>query len=303
MPPQTHQNNCISIIWDFDGTLTPQDSTTDLISLLTNNQQNMKSFWDLIKKISGVNTPVNSISTSETPAWMYVLSEIANAHKVSLDKNFNKDYMRAFAERVNLYPNVFKCLQKIKNFSENSIYQENNIKIHHFIITAGLQDLVSSVFDNSENKDLITEVFGCKYRAIHGDESVRNIPVYCMDKTTKTRSLFEINKGCFLSSQNTDVDDLVEYKNEWCHFENMIYIGDGDTDIPAFSLVKGRRGMTIGVYDPELSNKKIENKTKKMKAGRRIDLLTEADFSLKGKLCKTIETRCNQIVDRYNSQK
>jgi len=123
-----------------------------------------------------------------------------------------------------------------------------------------------------------------------------------MDKTTKTRSLFEINKGCFLPSTNKDVDDLIEYNKEWCHFENMIYIGDGVTDIPAFSLVKSRRGMTIGIYDPSLTNNQITKKTVKMKAGKRIDLLTPADFSLSGKLYKAIETRCIQIADRYNSQ-
>ena len=72
-----------------------------------------------------------------------------------------------------------------------------------------------------------------------------------MDKTAKTRALFEICKGCFLSDAKYKVDDLVPKGKEWCPFENMIYIGDGDTDIPAFSLVKSRRGMTIGVYNPD----------------------------------------------------
>ena len=66
-----------------------------------------------------------------------------------------------------------------------------------------------------------------------------------MDKTTKTRALFEICKGCFLSTSEYKVDDLVSKEKEWCPFENIIYIGDEDTDIPVFSLVKSRRGMTI----------------------------------------------------------
>ena len=194
-------------------------------------------------------------------------------------------------------------LKKTKSFSRKPMYKKNNIEIHHFIITAGLQDLVSSIFEYNRNKKLITEIFGCKYHTLQqSPKDILNVPIYCMDKTTKTRSLFEISKGCFLPSTNRDVDDLIEYKKEWCHFENMIYIGDGVTDIPAFSLVKSRRGMTIGVYDPKLKHPKIKSKTKKMKAGKRIDLVTKANFSVTGKLYKTIETRCIQIADRYNSQ-
>ena len=111
MPPKTNKKNCISIIWDFDGTLTAQDSTTDLIQILTHNVH-MKEFWKSVKKISRVKpkTAVNSISTSETPAWMYMLSEIANTHSFPLDTKFNKLYMIAFAKNIKLYHDVFLFL-------------------------------------------------------------------------------------------------------------------------------------------------------------------------------------------------
>lgn len=77
----------ISIIWDFDGTLTPKDSTSELIKILTD--KDIKSFWNEIKDISG-SKKVNSISTSDAPVWMYVLSEITYKLKLSLDKRFLK---------------------------------------------------------------------------------------------------------------------------------------------------------------------------------------------------------------------
>ena len=82
------------IVSPLFGTLTAQDSTTDLIQALANNV-NMGQFWKSVKKISRVKpkTAVNSISTSETPAWMYMLSEIANAHSFPLDTQFNKWFM------------------------------------------------------------------------------------------------------------------------------------------------------------------------------------------------------------------
>ena len=75
-----HKN--ISIVWDFDKTLTPMDSTTELLKLFL-SETDLKDFWRKVKKISGVDSkePMNSISTSEAPVWMYLLSEMAQAKK------------------------------------------------------------------------------------------------------------------------------------------------------------------------------------------------------------------------------
>ena len=83
----------------------------------------------------------------------------------------------------------------------------------------------------------------------------------------------------------------------------MIYIGDGDTDIPAFSLVKSRRGMTIGVYNPVESKNNIMDKAKNIKKGKRIDLFTLANFEETGELFRFIKIRCEQIAKRYEAHK
>ena len=251
----------ISIIWDFDKTLTPYDSTTELIRFFIKNKP--EKFWEEVKEISGVNSkaPVDSISTSEAPVWMYLLSAMAvsiEGYKRALDEKQIKKLIASNKIKVEFYPNVLEFLKKIKLLSSKELFKSTNIKIHHFIITAGLQDLVSSVFKLHGSRDLIREIFGCRYKTIQDTNTQKvekNIPVYCMDETAKTRALFEICKGCFSQDAEYKVDDLVPKEKEWCSFENMIYIGDGDTDIPAFSLVKSRKGMTIGVYNPDESEK------------------------------------------------
>lgn len=303
----TKKTKNISIIWDFDKTLTPQDSTTELIRLLLKdkdkNSQNTNNFWKEVKKISGVKqkSDPRSISTCETPAWMYMLAEIANGLGKPLDKN---NMISKFASQIKLYKGVLFFLKTTKDFSNKEIYKNNNIKVNHFIITAGLQDLVSSVFEYHKEAKLIEEIFGCKYRVRSTQDKEKpyvNIPIYCMDKTTKTRSLFEIHKGCFLST--ISVDDLISEEETWCPFENMIYIGDGDTDIPAFALIKKRRGMAIGVYNPEEEKSTVQDKIKNLIKGKRLDLLTKANFSTKETLFKAIENQCYRIVQRYEAQK
>ncbi|MDE0518968.1 MAG: HAD family hydrolase [Bdellovibrionales bacterium] len=297
--------NNISIVWDFDKTLTSHDSTTELIRFFIGNKT--QEFWDGVKKTSGVDasTPVDSISTSEAPVWMYLLSEMATnpdtCNKIALDE---KHLGKLIAEKIRFYPNVLEFLKKIKSLSSEKFFKKNDIEIHHFIITAGLQDLVSSVFKLHGSRDLIREIFGCRYKIIQDTDTQKvekNIPIYCMDKTAKTRALFEICKGCFSKDAKYKVDDLVPKEDEWCSFENMIYIGDGDTDIPAFSLVRSRRGVTIGVYNPDETRNNINSKAENIRKGRRIDLFTPAEFTETGELFRFIKIRCEQIAKRYEA--
>ena len=341
--------NNISIVWDFDKTLTRvdsknEDSTTKLIKVFLPEGSSMKKFWTCVNGISRTKSKksMDSISTSDAPAWMYILSRFSKDTKGNLIGLDKRDIPKLISKKIKdgdiaLYPNVLNFLQKIKDLSKDRLYQENNIEIHHFIITAGLEDLVSVVFEYHDPLGLIKKIFGCKYftyRTNHRQVKVKeNIPVYCMDKTTKVRALFEICKGCFLDGgeyrdwldlknqakrlsqkpENSNklsklddlvpaVDDLVPEEKKWSPFENMIYIGDGDTDIPAFSLVQSRKGMTIGVFDPSLPKKERDKKAENMRKGKRIDLFTPACFEKDGELYRFIEMRCRQIAKRYEAR-
>ena len=292
----------ISIVWDFDKTLTKMDSTEELIKVFLRGSP-IEKFWKEVKKLSGTQSdkPMNSISTSDTPVWMYRLSELSKDPE-GAPIGLNEDNIqKLIVHKIDLYSNVLNFLQKIQDLSKDRLYQENNIEIHHFIITAGLKDLVSAVFKYHNSSELIKEVFGCKYNTAP-DKMKQNIPVYFMDKTTKVRALFEICKGCFLPDAEYAVDDLVPEEKKWCPFENMIYIGDGDTDIPAFSLVQSRKGMTIGVFDPSLPKKERDKKAENMRKGKRIDLFTPACFEKDGELYRFIEMRCRQIAKRYEAR-
>ncbi|MYE07142.1 MAG: hypothetical protein F4X95_00060, partial [Oligoflexia bacterium] len=118
--------NNISIVWDFDKTLTSHDSTTELIRFFIGNKT--QEFWDGVKKTSGVDasTPVDSISTSEAPVWMYLLSEMATnpdtCNKIALDE---KHLGKLIAEKIRFYPNVLEFLKKIKSLSSEKFFKKN----------------------------------------------------------------------------------------------------------------------------------------------------------------------------------
>ena len=293
-------NENIAIIWDFDGTLTPLDSTTKTVEILEKGKGSASGFWEDIKSIRGdIRKPKwEHILASDAPIWMYALSRLAFKKRAPLNSEFFKQFV---VPEIDLYPDVVPFLNKIKNLENDQRFKNQNIKIHHFIVSAGLKELVELVFPNN----LITWTFGCRYTVIafegHSDEP-ESIPVFCMDETVKTRSLFEISKGSF-KDPNKAVNNKIEDKDLWAPFKNTIYIGDGPTDVPALSLVRDKGGLGIAVYNPSHEKKDINKRLKQMRLDKRADLITPAEFSKNSELYKFIETRCIQICQRYEAEK
>ena len=287
----------IAIVWDFDGTLSPEDSTTKVIEFFGQNKDG--EFWQNIKSLGG-GKPLPTwehILASDAPKWMYSLSRLAFKYKAPLNSEFFRDYI---IPQIKLYNNVLEFLENLKNLETQANFSQVNLEIHHFIVSAGLKELIEQFFPLS----LVTSTFGCRYVIVasEGDKNApESVPVFCMDETMKTRSIFEISKGSFKDPKK-QVNDRVEKKNLWAPFENIIYIGDGETDIPALSLVRSKGGLGIAVYNPEWPKDKIEARYKKMRFDKRTDLITPANFSLKSELYNYLLTRCNQIRQRYEAE-
>lgn len=301
-------NRKIVIVWDFDQTLTPKDSTTITAEILRAEPGLGGKFWDEIKRLTGKkyinpktgqeeNSEWQHLLGSDAPAWMYMLSRLAHAKKIPLNKQFFKDVV---VPEVHLYPNVLEFLAEIKNIQNEPSFKRLNLEIHHFIVSAGLSDLIEQVFPGN----LITRVFGCRYTVIapkgHEDEP-ESVPVVCMDETMKTRSLFEISKGSFLDSKKY-VNKRVPNSERWALFSDFIYIGDGPTDIPALSLTRYQGGLGIVVYDPEKEKADLKKRLEDMALDKRADLITPASFSLEGELFNFIKARCIQIRQRYEAE-
>ncbi len=295
----------IAIIWDFDGTLTPSDSTSKTLEALGKESPDL--FWEEINHLrrGKPQTKWEHILASNAPIWMYTLSRIAHQKKVPLNKEFFKEFV---VPNVELYSNVITFLRAIKNLEDLKEFKDQNIKIDHFIISAGLKELIEEVMCDQERKhdkraidkkkdDLIRWVFGGRYIITYTEEDSKDnpesIPAFCMDETMKTRSLFEIAKGSF-TDPSAHVNKRV--KQQKYPFSNMIYIGDGPTDIPALALVDDRGGTGVLLYDKSLETEKIKRRLNRMSSDSRANFITEANFSLKGELFEFIKAHCIRVL-------
>ena len=291
-----NQSNNIVIAWDFDGTLTPKDSTTEVISFLKEEEEDAAAkFWNYVKSFSKEQEDFKEyLPAVDAPIWMYSLSKIANDLNIALNEDFFQEYI---SQKIKLFDNVIPFLYAIKKLENEERFQKCNIKIHHFIVSAGLRDLIKLIFPEG----LITYTFGCRYKSISYEENIEkieNIPIFCIDETVKTRALFEISKGAFCT-KNIKVNTKISDGNYWAPFNNFIYIGDGDTDIPALSLTRTKGGLGIVVYNKNKPLTDIKEKLHTMSADKRADLITPADFKINGELYTYITNRCHQILQRY----
>ncbi len=288
----------VAIVWDFDGTLTPQDSTTKVVELLQSDQTG-DDFWKTIKSLRGDQRRPEwrHVLASDAPIWMYALSRMAFAKGIPLNSEFFEEFVRP---HVSLFPNVASFLRKLKLLEERSLFRATKVEIHFFIVTAGLKDLVELLLP----RDLITWTFGCRYEVIaYGGDKTKpeSIPVFCMDETMKTRSLFEISKGSF-RDKNKSVNVRVADADRWAPFENIIYVGDGDTDVPALSLVRAQGGLGVAVYDPQKPRDAVDKRLKNMRLDKRADLITPANYEVSGELFDFMRARCIQIAQRYRAE-
>lgn len=223
----------LALIFDFDDTLTP-DSTT---ALLEKHGINSKRFWTKDTKAL--------IAKGYDPALAYLTLLVDSIGPTKpLGSLTNRD-LRAFGARLPLYPGLQELVADLKR----EVKKFENVKVAFFIVSGGLREIIQG---NRFIRRNFSGVYGCELAGDDEEGVLRHVK-RCVTFTEKTRFLFEINKG--LDPKRTRrnpylVNRDVPEPNRTVPFKNMIYIGDGLTDIPCFSLVKRFGGTTFGVFNP-----------------------------------------------------
>jgi len=139
--------------------------------------------------------------------------------------------------------------------------------LEHYIISTGLAAMIrgSIIAPHVEN------IYGCEFiedpflphyldqqdLGLHHDRDISQIGVV-IDNTIKTRYIFEINKGCNKNAE-INVNSNIKHSDRRIPFRNMIYVADGPSDIPVFSVVKNSGGKTFAVYDLESQEEFAQN--------------------------------------------
>lgn len=239
-------SNTIAVICDFDDTLGADTTNLFLTEMLHMDEAEIEKFWNksvqrLVKK--GWDPPL---------AYIDRILALLRTRKMKVT---NQD-LRNLGKKVQLFPGVSDIFQRLRNtMSEWKEFREAYIQIEFYIISGGFEEIIRNVSIAGEMKD----IFGCTFYE-RGD---RLIPKSIVTFTEKTKFLYAINKGISGSELLRNpyrVNDVIHKDRRRIPFRNMIYMGDGPTDIPCFSTVQQNHGATVGILKYQRKAGKILDK-------------------------------------------
>jgi len=264
----------IAIIFDFDETLV-EESTS---AFLETRNVDINKFWgETVKALIDKDwDPV--------PAYMFKMIEL------SLSKSISKSDFIAFADDIKYKKGVKELFSNLKAYLSSI---SSNFEIEYYIISSGIGDVIRSSEISKNFKDIWASDF--EY-----DENEQIIfPKKVLSFTDKTRYIFQISKGMVgkeFRSQPYVVNDKYDSGNYEIPIENMIYLGDGLTDVPCFSLLKKNNGTAIAVYDAQ--NTQAYGKAWKFIKEDRVSNLNSADYTKGSDLYNTILMAIESIVSK-----
>ena len=252
----------IAIICDCDNTLMP-----DLPSLLLkDNGMEPQLFWDDIDVMvkDGWDPPI---------AWMTKLIKLIQDGKIKQNTN---EKLAEFSASVETYPGASTFIDEINS----KLAGQTDVSVEGYVVSSGIE----SMMKGSKIANSFTDIFGGR---LYEENGIISGIKSSITFTEKTKFIFAINKGITsqIREKPYDVNDFIPFEERRIQFENMIYLGDGPSDIPCFSMIEKLGGTSIAIDSKDEWSKKWEYELR----SRKMDSF-KPDYSENSELRKKLES-------------
>ena len=218
----------VAIMYDFDKTLCTKDMQE--YAFIPSLGMTAPDFWSEVRDMTDREEMDNIL------AYMFIMVEKAREKHIPITRQMFQE----MGAHVEFFKGVTGWFDRITAFGEAV-----GVQVEHYIVSSGIKEII----EGTEIADHFKKIYACEF--LYDESGSIQWPKYAVNYTAKTQFLFRINKG-ILTIDSKSADILNGYTPEddrRVPFYNMIYIGDGLTDVPSMKLVKLNGGQSIAVYN------------------------------------------------------
>ncbi len=272
-----HSQNSIAIIYDYDQTLSPNFMQDEVI--FPKFGIHPKKFWAYCEEL------VNEQGYDGELAYMKALLDY-----LDMDRPTNAE-LRTLGGQLNFYPGLPGMFEEFSHGLLTPEQEAHGVRVEHYIVSSGLKELI----EGSRLQPYVRAIFGCEYA--EDKEGKITFPKRVISHTQKTQYLFRINKG--LLDMSEDVNDHMPPELRPVPFTNMIYVGDGPTDVPCFTIMKRYGGHAIAVYNAEDPTRSSFKKCYQLSThADRVRNIAPSDYRAGSHLRLLLEEMVHEIANR-----
>ena len=215
----------IAILYDFDKTL----CTTDMqeYDFIHNLGLTPSQFWSEAGEIT------KQHGVDKILAYMFLMIKKCKEKGIPL----TEEYLNKCGENVVLYKGVQTWFERINEYGESL-----GVNVEHYIVSSGTYEIIKG----TPIAKYFKNIYACKYMYDEKGEAIW--PALAINYTLKTQYIFRISKGILDTTDDDNLNRTQEEHERRIAYRNMIYIGDGLTDIPCMKLLKEKGGKSIALY-------------------------------------------------------
>ena len=266
------------MVYDFDGTLAR--GNLQECSFIPKMRMSREEFWGEVKKRT------KEEDADEILVYMHLMLEKAR----EAGELVSKQMLREHGEGAKL----FNGLDGKAWFNRiNQFASQHGLELLHYIVSSGIEEMIRGCSIQSAFR----RIYASKY--IY-DGDVAAWPGVAINYTTKTQYLFRINKGVENHWNNGDINKYMSPESRPIPFQRMIFLGDGDTDIPTMKMLTYQGGHSIAVYDEQRGSRDLE-KIHSLIADGRVDFIAPANYEEHSQLDIIVKGILGRIARKASS--
>lgn len=256
----------VAIMYDFDKTLCSEDMQN--YSFIPALGMTPEQFWGEVGKFT------NKTNVERILSYMYMMVALAKEKGIKL----TRDYLFSLGKDVKFFDGVTTWFKRINDYAD-----QINVQVEHYLVSSGTKEIIDGCAIAKEFK----AIYGCEF---HFDETTKEPiwPKIAINYTAKTQYFFRISKGVLDSADDNNVNK--KSTDRRIPYRNIIYIGDGMTDIPCMILVKENGGKSIAVYQSGQKEKVLP-----LYHDGRVNYVCKADYRSGSDLEKIVKLVVQQV--------